>query len=88
MDWDLKMPPWNLEELGRDAELSIGSVVVGSSGGGACQSSGLDCSVDLKLGGGTGRFWVINRVELPTCCVDGDGISICSVEEAAGPGQR
>ncbi|CAD5192332.1 unnamed protein product [Musa acuminata subsp. malaccensis] len=51
MDWDLKMPPWNLEELGRDAELSIGSVVVGSSGGGTCQSSGLDCSVDLKLGG-------------------------------------
>ncbi|CAD5164448.1 squamosa promoter-binding-like protein 16 [Musa acuminata AAA Group] len=52
MDWDLRTPPWNLAELDRDAELSIGSVVVGPSGGGlGCRSTGVDFSVDLKLGG-------------------------------------
>ncbi|WOK94485.1 hypothetical protein Cni_G03187 [Canna indica] len=52
MDWDLKMPPWNLEELDRDAGLSIGSVDV--------ESSELDCSVDLKLGG-LGEFGSSNK---------------------------
>ncbi|KAJ8499993.1 hypothetical protein OPV22_010545 [Ensete ventricosum] len=33
MDWDLKMPPWNPEELGRHAKLSVGSGAVGPSPG-------------------------------------------------------
>ncbi|CAL9162795.1 unnamed protein product [Musa hybrid cultivar] len=33
MDWHLKIPPWNPEELGRDAELSVGSAAVGSNSG-------------------------------------------------------
>ncbi|CAL9085925.1 unnamed protein product [Musa textilis] len=33
MDWDLEMPPWNPEELGREAQLSVASAAVGSSSG-------------------------------------------------------
>ncbi|WOK96625.1 squamosa promoter-binding-like protein 16 [Canna indica] len=47
MDWDLKMPPWDLAEQNLDA------IVAGPSGGSAlrCPAVGLECSVDLKLGG-------------------------------------
>ncbi|KAM0947087.1 putative transcription factor SBP family [Dioscorea sansibarensis] len=41
MEWDLKMPPWDMVELGRDSEPDIGSVSITKP----------DCSVDLKLGG-------------------------------------
>ncbi|WOL17955.1 squamosa promoter-binding-like protein 16 [Canna indica] len=53
MDWDLKMPLWDLAELDRDAEPNLGSVVDGPSSGSAlrCPVNGLECSVDLKLGG-------------------------------------
>ncbi|KAJ0969216.1 hypothetical protein J5N97_022093 [Dioscorea zingiberensis] len=51
MEWDLKMPPWDMAELGRDSEPDIGSVGTGLP----------DCSVDLKLGGlgdfGTSDKW-------------------------------
>ncbi|KAJ6802631.1 uncharacterized protein M6B38_192250 [Iris pallida] len=53
MDWDLKMPPpWDLTELDPTAEPNIG-LIVGSSSAVGVQASGrgLDCSVDLKLGG-------------------------------------
>nr|XP_009410639.1 PREDICTED: squamosa promoter-binding-like protein 16 [Musa acuminata subsp. malaccensis] len=53
MDWDLKMPPWDLAELDRDAVPSLGSLVAGPTGGSAPRSplSGPGCSIDLKLGG-------------------------------------
>ncbi|XP_072966143.1 squamosa promoter-binding-like protein 16 isoform X2 [Typha angustifolia] len=50
MDWDAKMPPWDLAELDHHTQPSIG-LVVGSSGSGGRQPNGFDCSVDLKLGG-------------------------------------
>ncbi|MQL80646.1 hypothetical protein Taro_013115 [Colocasia esculenta] len=50
MEWDLKMPPWDITELARDAEPSLGSLL--SPGSGLTrQTSAMDCSVDLKLGG-------------------------------------
>nr|XP_010927740.1 squamosa promoter-binding-like protein 16 [Elaeis guineensis] len=59
MEWDLKMPPWDLAELERGTEPSIGSAV-GSSGDPGWQASGLDCSIDLKLGG-LGDFGQSNK---------------------------
>nr|XP_010926841.1 squamosa promoter-binding-like protein 16 [Elaeis guineensis] len=59
MEWDLKMPPWDLAELERGTEPSIGSVV-GSSSGPGQQPSRLDCSIDLKLGG-LGDFGSSNK---------------------------
>lgn len=55
MEWELKMPPWDLAELGRDGEPSLGSLVSSSSSLGRQATSPLDCSVDLKLGG-SGNF--------------------------------
>ncbi|URE06247.1 Squamosa promoter-binding-like protein [Musa troglodytarum] len=46
MDWDIKMPPWDLADLGRDADPSVG---IGCGLG--RRPSEVDCSVDLKLGG-------------------------------------
>ncbi|KAJ6837216.1 uncharacterized protein M6B38_121745 [Iris pallida] len=53
MDWELKMPPWDLTELDPSAEPNSIGTIVGPSSGVAIQASGrgLDCSVDLKLGG-------------------------------------
>lgn len=50
MDWDSKISPWDLPELEQYAQPGIGSVV-GSSGGLASETGGVECSVDLKLGG-------------------------------------
>ncbi|RWR74504.1 squamosa promoter-binding-like protein 16 [Cinnamomum micranthum f. kanehirae] len=49
MDWDIKTTPWELAELGQDAEPNISSVV-GLSNLGE-QRNQANCSVDLKLGG-------------------------------------
>ncbi|CAL9203596.1 squamosa promoter-binding-like protein 16 [Musa acuminata AAA Group] len=50
MEWDYKMPPWDLAELEQSAEPSMGAVV-GPSCNLRSQAEGADCSVDLKLGG-------------------------------------
>ncbi|RZR82005.1 hypothetical protein BHM03_00008341 [Ensete ventricosum] len=47
MDWDFKMPPWDLADLGRDA--ADPSVGIGCGLG--RRPSEVHCSVDLKLGG-------------------------------------
>lgn len=46
MDWDSKIPLWDLADLGRDADPSVG---IGCGLG--RRPSEVDCSVDLKLGG-------------------------------------
>lgn len=53
MDWDPKMPPWDFPELDRGTEANLGSVLNGSGVGLAKRLplSGMECSVDLKLGG-------------------------------------
>lgn len=48
MDWDFKMPSWDLPDLERGVNPNIGSVV-GLSGLEMQRKKG-DCSVDLKLG--------------------------------------
>ncbi|XP_008801848.2 squamosa promoter-binding-like protein 16 isoform X1 [Phoenix dactylifera] len=50
MEWDSKISSWDFSELAQHAEPNIGSVV-GLSGGLGSQSGGVECSVDLKLGG-------------------------------------
>uniref|UniRef100_A0A1D1Y8E3 Squamosa promoter-binding-like protein 16 n=1 Tax=Anthurium amnicola TaxID=1678845 RepID=A0A1D1Y8E3_9ARAE len=50
MDWDMKMHPWDMGELDRDADPSLGSLVRPSTSLGH-HTSPSDCSVDLKLGG-------------------------------------
>ncbi|KAJ0988831.1 hypothetical protein J5N97_007187 [Dioscorea zingiberensis] len=47
MEWDLKMPSWDLAEMEPNAEQDIVPVVAGPSSWPSSQ----DCSVDLKLGG-------------------------------------
>ncbi|XP_042449626.1 squamosa promoter-binding-like protein 16 [Zingiber officinale] len=53
MDWDPKMPPWDFPEFDRGTEANLGSVLDGSGVGFAKRLplSGMECSVDLKLGG-------------------------------------
>ncbi|XP_020592896.1 squamosa promoter-binding-like protein 18 isoform X2 [Phalaenopsis equestris] len=48
MEWEFKMPPWDLTELEQNTGEANLSSVVGSSGS---RTGSLDCSVDLKLGG-------------------------------------
>ncbi|KAH0466712.1 hypothetical protein IEQ34_003950 [Dendrobium chrysotoxum] len=48
MEWEFKMPPWDLTELEQNTGEDNLSSVVSSSGS---RTGGLDCSVDLKLGG-------------------------------------
>ncbi|XP_039124443.1 squamosa promoter-binding-like protein 16 isoform X2 [Dioscorea cayenensis subsp. rotundata] len=47
MEWDLKMPSWDLADMEQNAEQGIVPVVAGPSS----WPSNQDCSVDLKLGG-------------------------------------
>ncbi|WOL18724.1 hypothetical protein Cni_G27521 [Canna indica] len=82
MEWDTKMPPWSPEELGHAAELSTGPVVVCSSSSGLlCHSGGLDCSVDLNLGGlgdiGSSNKWNEGRPTAPM-----------AMESPPGPSKR
>ncbi|KAG0462571.1 hypothetical protein HPP92_021047 [Vanilla planifolia] len=52
MEWDLEMPPWDLPELEANAPAANLSSVAASSGSSSGQKpGGMDCSVDLKLGG-------------------------------------
>ncbi|XP_008777032.2 squamosa promoter-binding-like protein 18 [Phoenix dactylifera] len=51
MDWDSKISPWDLPELEQHAEPNIGSVVGSSGSLGRSLTGGVECSVDLKLGG-------------------------------------
>ncbi|WOK99340.1 hypothetical protein Cni_G08052 [Canna indica] len=50
MEWDYKIPSWDLAELEQNAEPNIGAIVQPSCSLGN-QANGGDCSVDLKLGG-------------------------------------
>ncbi|MQM13218.1 hypothetical protein Taro_046142 [Colocasia esculenta] len=50
MEWDLKMPLWDLAELERGADANVRPSFYASSGPAGRQAGGLDCSVDLKLG--------------------------------------
>ncbi|KAG6484757.1 hypothetical protein ZIOFF_053282 [Zingiber officinale] len=50
MEWEYKIPSWDLAELEQNAESNPGGIVepLCSHGG---QANGVNCSVDLKLGG-------------------------------------
>ncbi|KAL0918739.1 hypothetical protein M5K25_010766 [Dendrobium thyrsiflorum] len=49
MEWNLKMPPWDLAESHQETETRFFSLI-GSSSESQQQSGRIDCSVDLKLG--------------------------------------
>lgn len=50
MEWDYKIPSWDLTELEQTVEANIGAIVEASCSLGN-QANGIHCSVDLKLGG-------------------------------------
>lgn len=65
MDWDSKLPPWDMTELEQshikpNSVPTLNTISVGSSAGpfeAMAQPMGpIDCSIDLKLGGSTGRL--------------------------------
>lgn len=65
MDWDSKLPPWDMTDLEQSHMQpnpipTLNTISVGSSLGSfeaTTQPMGpTDCSIDLKLGGGTGRL--------------------------------
>lgn len=65
MDWDSKLPPWDMTELEQshmqpNPMPTLNTISVGSSLGSfeaTAQPMGpTDCSIDLKLGGSTGRL--------------------------------
>ncbi|KAI0524603.1 hypothetical protein KFK09_003980 [Dendrobium nobile] len=61
MEWDLKMPPWDLSEFEQNAgQANLSSVIVSSENTPGRQSGGIDCSVDLKLGG-LGDFGLVDK---------------------------
>ncbi|CAL9753944.1 unnamed protein product [Musa acuminata subsp. burmannicoides] len=73
MDWDSKIPLWDLADLGRDADPSVG---IGCGLG--RRPSEVDCSVDLKLGG-SGDFvpshgWK-DQPKVPTMAAASSGAS-------------
>nr|AGI62055.1 SQUAMOSA promoter-binding-like 7 [Erycina pusilla] len=61
MEWDLKMPPWDLSELEQNnGEANLSSVLGSSGSSSGRQTLGLECSVDLKLGG-LGDFGAVDN---------------------------
>ncbi|PKA61358.1 Squamosa promoter-binding-like protein 16 [Apostasia shenzhenica] len=88
MDWDSKMPTWDLPELEQHvAEANLSSVVDPSSGGsGSGRRHGdLDCSIDLKLGGfrdfGLPEKWKEQRPA-------STAVVVPSMAAATGPSKR
>lgn len=79
MEWDLKLPPWDFAELGRDAEPAVESI-----GSLDHHMRGQDCSVDLKLGGlgefGSPDKWK-DQPRMPTVMVSSSNTS----KRARGP---
>lgn len=50
MEWGCKIPSWEMAELQQNAEVKFGAIAEPSCSKGN-QGNGVDCSVDLKLGG-------------------------------------